>query len=158
VLADAHSAAAAEEVALRILSAAAQSASALWQKLRQRGFSEAVSSQATASMVDRGYVNDVALGGAIAARRRRTGHGRIRIAAELHMRGLDADAVAASILELDPDGERTTALELGRRLARRHATDVTDRSQRQRVGAALQRRGFDTDTVGWVLRELERKA
>jgi SOS response regulatory protein OraA/RecX len=150
------SVAAAEEAAVRILSAAAQSAAGLQRRLQRRGFSEEASRSATALMVGHGYIDDGALAQSIAARRQRTGHGRIQVAAELRARGVDGGAIAVTLGEVDPVAERGAALALGRRLAERASRDIADRQGRQRLGGALQRRGFDSETVAWVLRELER--
>jgi regulatory protein len=149
---------AAEEVAVRILSAASQSAAGLRTRLQRRGFSEAAAAAATEAMVRLRYVDDAALAGALAGRRQRSGHGRIQVGAELRARGIDDEAISATLAGVDPDAERAAALALGRRLAQRATNDIADHRGRQRLGGALQRRGFDTDTVGWVLRELEREA
>jgi regulatory protein len=155
--ADPESVTAAEEVAVRILAAAAQSAAALEQRLVRRGFSTEAAASATAAMVAHGYVDDAAMANAIAARRQRTGHGRIQVGAELRARGIPSEAITATLADVDVDAERGAALQLGRHLAQRASNDITDRHGRQRLGGALQRRGFDSDTVGWVLRELERE-
>ncbi|MBJ7609692.1 MAG: regulatory protein RecX [Candidatus Dormibacteraeota bacterium] len=152
---DPGSAAAAAEVAVRILGGAAQSAAGLTRRLRQRGFTEQAAAEATAAMRGYGYLNDAAFANSIAARRQRTGHGRMHVGAELRARGLEPDAIAATLAAVDTDAERAAALELGRRFADRASRDIADRQGRQRLGGALQRRGFDSDTVGWVLRELD---
>ncbi len=149
---------AAEEVAVRILAAAAQSAAALQQRLQRRGFSAEAAASATAMMVAHGYVDDAALANSIAARRQRTGHGRIQVGAELRARGVGAEAISATLAEVDVEAERAAALQLGRHFAQRASHDLTDRQGRQRLGGVLQRRGFDSDTVGWVLRQLERES
>jgi regulatory protein len=143
-------------VAVRILGGAAQSAAGLERRLQRRGFSAEASARATVAMVTRGYVDDAALAQSIASRRQRTGHGRIHVAAELRARGVDGDSIAATLNDIDPDGERAAALELARRLWERAAHSQDDRDRRKRVAGALQRRGFDAETVGWVLRELAR--
>jgi regulatory protein len=153
---DPESAAAAEDVAVRVLAGAAQSAAGLERRLRRRGFSELAAQTATRAMVERGYVDDGALAESIAGRRQRSGHGRVHVAAELRARGIDPDAITTALGDIDQDAERAAALELGRRLATRASRDIGDRQGRQRLGAALQRRGFDSETVGWVLRELDR--
>jgi regulatory protein len=152
---DPDSASAAEEVALRILRGADQSARGLQQRLRRRGFSEQAAAQATAAMVSLGYVDDSALAGSLAARGQRTGHGRIQVAAQLRARGISDDAVAATLAVVDPEAERAAALELGRRIAGR-TNGLPGADQRRRLFGQLQRRGFDTETVHWVLRQLER--
>ena len=153
-----ESSAAAEDVALRILTAAAQSAAALQRRLLRRGFTPEAAAAAVAAMRKRGYVDDAALAGSIAARRQRSGHGRLHVAAELRVRGLDDESIAGTLRDVDTDDERAAALALGRRLAVRPANDLADPRGRQRLGGALQRRGFDTETVTWVLRALASEA
>jgi regulatory protein len=109
-------------------------------------------------MAELGYVDDTALASSISARRQRTGHGRMRVAAELRSRGVDDAAISATLDGVDAGAERAAALRVGRRLAERASRDIADRQGRQRLAGALQRRGFDTETVTWVLRELERES
>jgi regulatory protein len=153
---DPHSVTAAEEVALRILQGAAQSAAALQRRLQRRGFSDEAAAAATTAMVAHGYVDDAELATSIAARGQRTGHGRIQVAAQLRARGISDDAVAATLAVVDPDAERATALALGERLFGRAPPEAPAAERRRRVFGQLQRRGFDTETVHWVLRQLER--
>ena len=141
---------------MRILNAAAQSADGLRRRLTRRGFSEEAAAAATASMIRLRYVDDAAMAQSLAQRRQRGGHGRIRVGAELRAKGIEDAAITATLAGVDIEAERCAALELGRRLASRAANDPGDHHGRRRLGGALQRRGFDTDTVGWVLRELER--
>lgn len=152
---DPDDAAAAEGVAVRILGGASQSAAALHRRLRRRGFSEEGAEQTTAAMVAHGSVDDAAFAQSIAARRRRTGHGRIAVIAELRAKGIDDIAVNNVAGTTDVEGERSSALVLARRLAGHAGRDPTDRAGRQRLGASLQRRGFDVETVRWVLRHLD---
>jgi regulatory protein len=154
---DPDSASAAEQVAVHMLRGAAQSAAALQRRLQRRGFTEQAALAATAAMVRFGYVDDAALAQSIASRSRRTGHGRIQMAAQLRSRGVDDVAIAATLADVDADTERAAALALGRRLWGRAAPGLADHERRQRVGAQLQRRGFDIETVHWVFREVERQ-
>jgi regulatory protein len=153
---DPESATAAEQVALRILGGAAQSAATLQRRLHRRGFSEEAASAATAAMVGYGYIDDVALAKSIAARSQRTGHGRLQMAAQLRARGVEDEAIAATLADVDSDAERASALELGRRLWGRAHAGRSDQQRRERVAGALLRRGFDRETVHWVFRQVER--
>jgi regulatory protein len=152
---DPESVSAAEDVALRILRGAAQSARGLQQRLQRRGFSEHAAAQATLAMVSLGYVDDAALATSLAARGQRTGHGRIQVAARLRARGIDDGDIAATLAAVDAEDERAAALALGRRLFGRAARGLQAMDRRRRVFGQLQRRGFDTETVHWVLRQLE---
>lgn len=146
---------AAEDVALRILRGAAQSQRSLQQRLQRRGFTEQAALAATASMVALGYVDDAVLAGSLAARSRRTGHGRLHAAAQLRARGIGDEDVAGTLAVLDSDAERAGALALGRRLQHRGGGSEDVTGERRRLFAQLQRRGFDSETVHWVLRQLE---
>ena len=152
---DPGSASAAEDVALRILRGADQSANALQRRLQRRGFSEQAAAQATAAMVALGYVDDAALATSLAARGQRTGHGRIQVAAQLRARGIDDGNIAATLAGVDTADERAAALALGRRLFGRAAPGLPAMDRRRRVFGQLQRRGFDTETTHWVLRQVE---
>jgi regulatory protein len=152
---DPDSVAEAERVALRILAGAGQSAAALQRRLQRRGFTEDAAAAATAAMVGHGYVNDEALAQAIAARSRRTGHGRIQVASQLRARGVAHEAIAGTLGSVDAEAERATALEVGRRVWERSEL-VPWARRRDRVAGTLQRRGFDAETVHWVCRHLER--
>ncbi len=107
-------------------------------------------------MVELGYVDDAALADSLASRGQRTGHGRIQVAAQLRARGIDGEAIATTLSTVDPDAERAAALALGERLGR-GARGMSAEDRRRRLFAQLQRRGFDTETVHWVLRQLERR-
>ncbi len=152
---DPDSVSAAEHAALRILRGAAQSARALQQRLQRRGFSEQAAEQATLAMVALGYVDDGALATSLATRSQRSGHGRIQVAARLRARGIDDGDIAATLAGVDTDDERAAALALGMRLFARAGRDAGVKDQRRRVFGQLQRRGFDTETTHWVLRQLE---
>lgn len=152
-VADPDDAAVAADVALRILTAASQSASRLHRRLVRRGFSEEAAGAATAAMADRGYIDDAAFAESIVARRRRTGHGRLAVMAEMRQRAIADDVVASIAATSEPDEERAAALDLALRLAHGRR-DPGTREGQQRLGAALQRRGFEASTVACVLRHL----
>ena len=153
---DPGSVAAAEDAALRILRGAAQSAAGLQRRLQDRGFTEEAAAAATAAMVRHGYVDDVALAASLAGKGQRTGHGRAVVAAQLRARGVSDEARASALAGIDAGAERAAALELARRLTRRPVTGAMDEEWRRRLFGRLQRRGFDTETAHWVLRELDR--
>ncbi|MHB8718185.1 MAG: RecX family transcriptional regulator [Candidatus Dormibacteria bacterium] len=144
---------AAEEVAVRVLVGAAQSAAGLRQRLVRHGFTAEAASAATATMVERGYVDDAAYAASIVSRRRRSGHGRLAVLAEMRRRALDGEVVAAAAATAGAEEERAAALEVAARLARGRRDPATREGQ-QRLAAALQRRGFEVTTVVWVLGQL----
>ncbi|MFN2452331.1 MAG: regulatory protein RecX [Candidatus Dormibacteria bacterium] len=109
---------------------------------------------AAAQMVASRYIDDGALAEAVSRRRVRTGQGPARIAQDLRRRGVGAETVDAAVAGLDPEEVRREALSVGRRVVAGHPEDDA-RTLRQRVGAALQRRGHTMDVIHHVLRSLE---
>lgn len=143
---------AAEATALRILSGAAQSGAGLRRRLERRGFSGETAEVVVEAMRNAGYVDDAALAGSIAARRSRDGYGRRRIAADLSARRIDSELVGEVLAGIDEDEEREAAWEAALRLSR--SRGPLDRRGLQRVGAALQRRGFAPGVIRDALRRL----
>ena len=145
---------AAEAAALRILGGAAQSTAGLQRRLSRRGFDDDTSAGAVATMVEHGYVDDVALATSVAKRRTRNGFGKARIVADLRSRGVGSDDIASTLDAVDGDEEAAQALVVARGKWPLKAGE--DRRHRNgRVGAVLQRRGFPFALITKVLRELE---
>jgi len=144
----------AEASALRVLRGAGQSSASLQRKLERRGYSSDAALEAVRRCVAAGYVNDVALAASVAARHRRSGHGRARVAADLRARGLAGDVIAEAL-----DGQTATeaaaALAVAQQLwSRAGDPETRDQRARMRIAAALQRRGFSAALVVRVMRAL----
>ena len=146
---------AAEAAALRILAGAAQAASALERRLRQRGFSLSAVRSAVARCRELGYIDDSALATSVVTRQQRAGHGRSRAVLDLRRRGVSSAAAADALAGFDEEQEQEAA--------NRAAQDLYDRELKrgridqrvsQRVGAALQRRGFAAGVIVRALRSV----
>jgi regulatory protein len=156
---DPDDAGAAEEVALRILTGAAQPAATLQRRLRQRGFSATAARTAVDRCRRRGYVDDAALAASLTARMRRAGRGTARIAAELRRRGVAAEIVESALGPVEERGDEAAALEVGRKLLDRElARARDDGGARRRLAGALQRRGFAAGVIAHTLRVLAEEA
>ena len=152
---DAGDPAEAEACALRVLRGAGQSAAGLQRKLERRGYTASAAAEAVRRCATAGYVDDAVLAASIAARHRRSGHGRARVAADLRSRGV-ADAAIADALDAQTDTEEASALAVARQLWSRAASaQPGDARARMRLAAALQRRGFSAGLVVRVMRALE---
>ena len=139
---------------MRILRGAGQSAAALQRKLERRGYSAEAAGEAVRRCAHAGYVNDAAMAASIAARHRRAGHGRARVAADLKAKGVASDLINEA-LDGQGDTEEASALAVAQRLwERTGATDARDQRARMRVAGALQRRGFSSSLVARVMRGL----
>lgn len=141
--------------ALRILGGASQSASALTQKLRRRGFQRTAANSAVERCRALGYIDDRALAKSLVGRQVRAGHGRARIVGELRRRGVAASAASEALLDVDEGDETRVASELAQKLYDREAKqgEVDDRARR-RIAAALQRRGFAPSVILRALRSV----
>jgi regulatory protein len=149
-----ESADAAEDAALRILRGAGQSGMSLQRKLEQRGYAAAAAAEAVQRCIATGYVNDAAMAASVAARHRRAGHGRARVAADLKSKGVAAELITEA-LDGQSDTEEGAALAVARQLwDRAGAVDSRDRRAYMRVAGALQRRGFSSSVVSRVMRGL----
>lgn len=149
-----ESADAAEDAALRILRGAGQSAAALQRKLERRGYTAEAADEAVRRCTDSGYINDAAMAASVAARHRRAGHGRARVAADLKAKGVATELITEA-LDGQNDTEEASALAVAQRLwERTGAVDARDRRARMRVAGALQRRGFSSSLVARVMRGL----
>jgi regulatory protein len=133
---------AAFEKAVRILNAAAQTSSGLEAKLTRGGFSARAAGEACRRAVGMGYVNDRAYAAALVERRLRQGRGRAVIARELGHKGMSAETVSEALSTVDGEEEFRSALQLGTRLYQRHRDEADPLRRRDRVLAALARRGF----------------
>jgi regulatory protein len=90
----------------------------------------------------------------VAARHRRAGHGRARVAADLKARGVAAELITEA-LDSQNDTEEAAALAVAQQLWERTArSGARDQRARMRVAGALQRRGFSSSLVARVLRGL----
>jgi regulatory protein len=149
-----ESADAAEDAALRILRGAGQSGMALQRKLEQRGYAREAATEAVRRCIATGYVNDAAMAVSVAARHRRAGHGRARVAADLKSKGVSAEHITEA-LDGQSDTEEDAALTVARQLWERAGpTDSRDRRAYMRVAGALQRRGFSSSVISRVMRGL----
>jgi regulatory protein len=146
---------AAENTALRILRGAGQSSASLQRKLERRGYTGDAAAEAVRRCRESGYINDSALATSVAARHRRSGHGRARVAADLKARGVTEDIITEA-LDGQRDSEEAAAMAVAQQLWHRAGSpDSRDRKARMRVAGALQRRGFSSSLVIRVMRGLE---
>ena len=152
--AEPDSADAAEDAALRILRGAGQSIASLQRKLERRGYSPDAAGEAVRRCASSGYVDDAAMAASVAARHRRAGHGRARVAADLRAKGVAAELITEA-LDSQDGTEEASALAVAQQLWERTApSGPHDRRARMRVAGALQRRGFSSSLVARVLRGL----
>jgi regulatory protein len=154
-MADADDTSAAEATAMRVLAGASQSADGLQRRLMRHGFSGDAAEQAVQRCRELGYVDDAALATSVVSRHRRRHHGRARVIADLRGRGIDRATIERATAELEAS-ELEAAIEAAKLLkARSERRLAASQQERQRLAAALQRRGFSAGVIGEALRSLD---
>ncbi len=142
---------AAEAVAQRVLAASEKSCRELRERLQQRGFSAATAAAAVDRLAARGWADDLRLAEMLVRRGLASGHGRVRVIAELRARGA-TDAAIARAIDLLAGREMEAARTALRRLRHGQAASADGEAAR-RLSAALQRRGFGPAEIRAALRD-----
>jgi regulatory protein len=128
--------------ALRMLDARDRSQAELASRLRDDGYSDAVSLAVADSLADAGVIDDARLAEAlVAAAAYRKGYGRRRVLQELRRRGI-SDTLAATVLDRDYDHD--AEVDQARHTAERLRRTVRDS---RRLAERLVRRGFGWETA-----------
>ena len=132
--------------AIGLLSRREHSQKELKRKLACKGVEAGEIQRAVETLSNAGWQDDARFAVSLARMRANTGHGPIRIRAELGTHGLDADAVRAALEAVEHEFDwRALARDLVRRRfsGSRHAEPV----RKRKAADLLIRRGFDMDTV-----------
>ncbi|HHW92725.1 MAG TPA: regulatory protein RecX [Firmicutes bacterium] len=144
----------AKQYALNLLSYRSYSVEEFRQRLRQKGFTEAITGQVIALMTDYGYLNDEAY-----ARRwietllQRRGYGKKRLLQELLARGIKR-CLAETLLEEIPN---SAELDRARALAQKKIRSLANSNRPKiyrRLAQFLTRQGFAPEISRRVLEEI----
>lgn len=143
------------DAALRLLGHRPRAEQELRERLTRRGFPAEAVAAALARLRDYGYVDDAAFARAwVESRTGAAARGRRLLLHELRAKGVDPEIAARTLAEV-PD-----ELEVARALAEKKARALRglDASTfRRRLGAYLHRRGFTTEVIASVVRQLSRR-
>ncbi len=134
--------------AYNYLSYGDMSAHTLKTKLVRAGFDEDIASECVMAMQESGYINDqryaLALANYLATVKC---YGPRRIEQEMFAKGIDRESVQTAIDELSVDFCETIKTHIPKNI------DLSDKKSRAKLCAALVRRGFDFDTINYVIKE-----
>lgn len=144
----------ARAVVLRKLTVRARTRSELADALSAAEIPDHVAEPVLERMAEVGLIDDSAFAQEwVSARQQRRSLSRRKLADELRRKGVAPQVVSEAVAEVDDSDEYESALALARRkagaLARHDAV-----TQRRRLAGALDRRGFSTEVVQRVLREV----
>ncbi|MFN0071704.1 MAG: regulatory protein RecX [Chloroflexota bacterium] len=152
VLANSDERARAMDVALHLLGYRPRSEKELRARLHTKGYPAVILDQVIARLEELKLVDDQAFASYwVEQRQGRAPRGRRLINQELRMKGVDADVVADATR--DSADEQELAYRAGLKKAQVLAS-LDERVFQQRLGAFLQRRGFDWDSVSTAVRRL----
>jgi regulatory protein len=134
--------------ALALLVRREHSRKELARKLAERGIESEAASAAVDRLTGDGWQSDARFAEMLVRTRVANNQGPVRIRAELGSHGLDRDAIEAAMAAFEGDW-RQVAQDLA---CRRFGPDfVTDLVSRRKAADFLYRRGFDGETVRFVL-------
>ena len=134
--------------AYNYLSYGDMSAHTLKTKLIRAGFLEEISDLCVDSMTESGYIDDGRYAKALANYLATVKcYGPRRIVQEMFLKGVDRDIIEDAVCALDVDFCETIKTHIPKNI------DVSDKKARQKLCASLVRRGFDFDTINYVIKE-----
>ncbi|WP_425309419.1 regulatory protein RecX [Ammonicoccus fulvus] len=140
---------------LRQLTMQARSRSELAEILRKRNVPIEAADAVLDRMTEVGLIDDAAYAQSwVDSRQQRRHLSRSVLRRELQQKGIDRDVVAEAIGQVTVDDEREAAVALAeKKLRSMRGLDAA--VKRRRIVGALARKGFGSDLVGSVLRDLD---
>ena len=140
------------EKAVALLASRARTEREIADALRQNAYPEQTVARVMARLHEAGYLDDGDFAEQWAAFRASKGLGERRIRMELRQKGVDADTIERALSSVDEEDQMDGALKAARKAAR--GKELSQPSERQKVLAALARRGYDYATARAALAHL----
>lgn len=129
------------EKAVALLASRARTEKEIADALRQNAYPEQTVARVMARLHEAGYLDDEDFAGQWAASRASKGLGARRIRMELRQKGVDPDTIESAISAVDEEERMDGAMKAAQKAAR--GKDLSLPAERQKVLAALARRGYD---------------
>ena len=127
--------------AVALLSMRARTEKEIVDALKRNAYPEEAIARVMARLHENGYINDAEFAAQYSSARVTRGLGAKRIRMDLRLKGVDAEVIDEAIQTLDQDEVLNSAIKAAQKAAR--GKELNDRSDRQKILAALARRGFD---------------
>ncbi|HET9049497.1 MAG TPA: regulatory protein RecX [Chiayiivirga sp.] len=134
--------------ALELLTRREHSRRELTRKLAARGVESTTAQAVVDALAENGWQDDARFADALVRARVASGHGPIRIRAELQQHGLAGEFIQAALETSETDWKGLARALLQRRFG---ASPTRDRKEIARRGAFLQRRGFDLESIRYAM-------
>lgn len=120
--------------------------------LQKNAYPEQIIARVMARLIEAGYLNDTDFAEHWAASRANKGMGARRIRMELRQKGVSQEEIDAALSAVDDDDVMQGALKIAEKAAR--GKDLSSPSDRQKILAALARRGYDFSVAKLALNQL----
>lgn len=137
------------EKAVALLSMRARTEKEIVDALRTNTYPETTIARVMQRLREAGYVNDGEFAAQFSATRLSRGMGSRRIRMELRKKGVDAETIDQTLSALDQDEVLEGAIRTARKATR--GKNMKDLADRQKILAALARRGYDYQTARQAL-------
>ena len=138
--------------AVALLASRARTEKEIADALRQHAYPEQTVARVRARQHEAGYLDDGDFAEQWAAFRASKGLGERRIRMELRQKGVDADTIERALSSVDEEDQMDGALKAAQKAAR--GKELSQPAERQKVLAALARRGYDYATARAALAHL----
>lgn len=140
------------EKAVSLLAARARTEKEIVDSLRKNTYPEETIARVMARLHEAGYINDADFAAQWTASRASKGLGSRRIRMELRQKGVDQQEIDHALSEMDDNELMQGAIKAAQKAAR--GKDLSSPADRQKVLAALARRGFDFSLARQALQTL----
>jgi len=138
--------------AIALLATRARTEKEIVDSLRKNAYPEATVARVMAKLHENGYINDADFAAQWTAARTSKGMGLHRIRMELRQKGIDQAEIDQALISVDDDQMLNSALKAAHKAVR--GKDLSSPADRQKILAALVRRGYDFSTAKKALQQL----
>ncbi|MBQ7887774.1 MAG: regulatory protein RecX [Clostridia bacterium] len=140
------------EKSVALLASRARTEKEIVDCLRKNAYPEAAIAKVMARLHEAGYINDADFAAQWTAARASKGLGSRRIRMELRQKGVDQTQIDQALSAMDDNDMMSGAIKAAQKAAR--GKDLSSPADRQKILAALARRGYDYALARQALQEL----
>lgn len=138
--------------AVSLLASRARTEQEIVSALRQNAYPEQTIARVMARLHEEGYIDDAAFAGQWVSARTAKGMGARRIRQELRLKGVSQHDIDKALDSIDEEETLDAAVRAAEKASR--GRDLSDPADRQKIIAALVRRGYDFSTAKTALQKL----
>ena len=138
--------------AISLLAARSRTEKEIVSSLQKNAYPEQIIARVMARLTEAGYLNDADFAEHWASSRTNKGLGSRRIRMELRQKGVSQEEIDAALSALDSDDVIGGAIKIAEKAAR--GKDLSSPADRQKIMAALARRGYDFSIAKQALNQL----